>query len=92
MQTLVFLVHDAIQATRRERLLKFIDKFYPNSEQWSLAFRCYGHAGIIIIPNDLTDTALERFAARLRSEFWFSKKLRRQNRAAALARQAQEAT
>lgn len=73
---------------RRVRLLKFIGLFYPSYEQTRQVFDGYGRSGITIRPTDLIDDALERLAERLRSDFWFTKRLNRQNRAIFAKRKA----
>lgn len=66
---------------RRERLLRFIEKFYSSYERFDYAFRRYARDGIQIGFEDLTDATLERFADHLRREFWTSKRFIRENRA-----------
>lgn len=72
--------------TRRERLIKFIENFYSPWELRRTVFHSYGHRGLQITLDDMTDEALERFADGLRWDFWFRRKLNRQNREIARAR------
>lgn len=72
--------------TRRERLIKFIGNLYASHELDRIVFNGYGHHGIWITPDDLTDEALERLAARVRAEFWSFRRMNRQNRERARAR------
>jgi hypothetical protein len=66
--------------TRRERLIKFIGNLYASHELERIVFNGYGHHGIWITPDDLTDEALARLASRVSEEFWSYRRMNRQNR------------